>query len=62
MPNIPTGKILVIDLNQAFNNFPMLFKGLAYEMGRDIITHTPHQNNNNMQQLRSSTGSNRSST
>lgn len=30
MPNIPTDKIFVIDLNQAFNNYPMLFKGLAY--------------------------------
>lgn len=30
MPNIPTDKILCLDLNKIFNPIPALFKGLAY--------------------------------
>ncbi len=64
MPNIPTDKILCLDLNKVFNAVPALFKGLAYEIGKDIIIHNnqganhPHgltQGNNSM---RSSTSNN----
>lgn len=30
LPNIPTDKILCLDLNKIFNSVPALFKGLAY--------------------------------
>ncbi len=30
MPNIPTDKMLCLDLNKTFNSVPALFKGLAY--------------------------------
>lgn len=64
MPNIPTDKILCLDLNKIFNSVPALFKGLAYEIGKDIIIHTPggnHQQQHGLGQsgsLRSSTASN----
>ena len=67
MPNIPTDKILCMDLNKIFNTVPALFKGLAYEIGKDIIIHNPqganhphglsHGNNS----MRSSTQSNQRS-
>ena len=46
LPNIPTDKILCLDLNKIFNSVPALFKGLAYEFGKDIIIHTPPGGNN----------------
>ncbi len=67
MPNIPTDKILCLDLNKIFNPIPALFKGLAYEIGKDIIIHSPsnHSHNNHNQNqntlgnsLKSSTSSN----
>lgn len=64
MPNIPTDKILCLDLNKIFNSVPALFKGLAYEIGKDIIIHTPpgqsthHTLNQSGGNLRSSTASN----
>lgn len=65
MPNIPTDKILSLDLNKIFNAVPALFKGLAYESGKDIIIHSPnnHPHNNHGQNvlagsLKSSTSSN----
>lgn len=65
MPNVPTDKIMVIDLNVAFADYTMLYKGLAYELGRDIITHNPHQQHNPTNStnptLKSSTGSNKNS-
>jgi len=54
MPNIPTDKILCLNLNKVFNSVPTLFKGLAYEIGKDIIIHSPGVNNShnqNYQQL-----------
>ncbi len=69
MPNIPTDKTLCLDLNKTFNSVPSLFKGLAFEIGKDIIIHTPgstHPHNllgQSGSSLRSSTASNpRSST
>jgi len=66
LPNIPTDKILCLDLNKIFNSVPALFKGLAYEIGKDIIIHNQggngHHNQNVLSQsggsLRSSTASN----
>lgn len=62
MPNIPTDKILCLDLNKIFNSVPALFKGLAYEIGKDIIIHNPqganHPHHNSNNSLRSSTASN----
>lgn len=46
MPNIPTEKILCLDLNKVFNSVPALYKGLAYEIGKDIIIHNPGNNQN----------------
>jgi hypothetical protein len=46
MPNIPTDKILCLDLNKVFNSVPALYKGLAYEIGKDIIIHNPGNNQN----------------
>lgn len=60
LPNIPTDKTLCLDLNKLFNSVPALFKGLAYEIGKDIIIHTPGQQHPLGQSgsgLRSSTGS-----
>ena len=47
MPNIPTQKILCLDLNKTFNAVPALFKGLAFEIGKDIIIHSPGGNHSN---------------
>jgi hypothetical protein len=63
MPNIPTDKIICLDLNKIFNPVPALFKGLAYEIGKDIIIHTPGQHSNHhpnqlTNSLKSSTSSN----
>lgn len=64
MPNIPTDKILCMDLNKVFNTIPALFKGLAYEIGKDIIIHNPqganhpHGLNHGNNSMRSSTQSN----
>ena len=64
MPNIPTDKILCLDLNKIFNTVPALFKGLAYEIGKDIIIHNPqganhpHHGLNQSGNMRSSTSSN----
>jgi hypothetical protein len=65
MPNIPTDKILCLDLNKTFNSIPALFKGLAYEIGKDIIIHSPnnhphhnHGQNSMVNSLKSSTSSN----
>ena len=63
-PNIPTDKILCLDLNKTFNSVPALFKGLAYEIGKDIIIHSPngHHSSHVLSQsgsgLKSSTASN----
>ena len=37
-PNIPTSTILRIDLNKFFHSQPPLFKGLAFELGKDFFT------------------------
>lgn len=64
MPNIPTDKILCLDLNKIFSAVPSLFKGLAYEIGKDIIIHNqggnhPHHNGlNSGNNMRSSSSSN----
>ena len=44
-PNIPTSTILRIDLNKYFHSYPVLFKGLAFEMGRDVFTVSPSSSN-----------------
>ena len=43
-PNIPTSTILRIDLNKFFHSHPALFKGLAFEMGKDIFTASSNSN------------------
>jgi len=61
LPNIPTDKILCLDLNKIFNSVPALFKGLAYEIGKDIIIHNPGGNGHH-QNVLSQSGGLRSST
>lgn len=66
MPNIPTDKILCLNLDKTFSSVPALYKGLAFETGKDIIIHNPGGNhhlqgglNNQMNNnLKSSTTSN----
>jgi len=43
-PNVPTSSILRIDLNKFFHSQPALFKGLAFELGKDVFT-VSHQSN-----------------
>lgn len=40
-----------MDLNKLFSGDRALFKGLAFEMGRDIITHNSNYNSNPNSQL-----------
>lgn len=37
-PNIPTDAILRIDLNKLFSSHHQLYKGLAFEQGKDVFT------------------------
>jgi hypothetical protein len=43
-PTIPTDSMIEININKAFSEHPNLYKGLAFELGRDIITHSAHTN------------------
>jgi hypothetical protein len=43
-PNVPTDSMIRIDLNKSFASYPALFKGLAFELGKDVFTAT-HTNN-----------------
>lgn len=43
-PNIPTAVTLRIDLNKAFAPYPALFKGLAFELGKDVFTASHNTN------------------
>lgn len=36
--------MIEINLSKAFIEYPNLYKGLAFELGRDIITHNVHTN------------------
>ena len=39
-PSIPTDLIIRIDLNKAFSKEPVLYKSLAFELGKDVIVNT----------------------
>lgn len=41
LPNVPTDSILCLDLNKLLSGNPSLLKGLAFEIGKDILTHSP---------------------
>lgn len=62
LPNIPTDKILCLDLNKIFNSVPALFKGLAYQIGKDIIIHGNNGGHHGQNVLSQSGGTLRSST
>jgi hypothetical protein len=44
-PTIPTDSMIEIKLNKAFADYPNLYKGLAFELGRDVINHNTHNSN-----------------
>ena len=41
VPTVPTDSILKINLNELFKANQNLYKGLAFELGRDFLTHNP---------------------
>ena len=45
VPTVPTDSILKIDLSELFKGNHTLYKGLAFELGRDFLTHSPGKRN-----------------
>jgi len=43
-PNVPTDSIIRLDLNKLFTSNPALYKGLAFELGKDVFTTTHNTN------------------